>query len=282
MMEDKSNMVSQIKRWERSKLYSLSRSISVFLVVVSLGSLFWQPVGWFQMTLDILFRTHLMFLCTVMAHESSHGLLGRKKASNMWWGRFVLIPATVPYVNFRKTHRLHHANTNDPENDPDYFAKPNHLWEIPLRVLSVPHNWILWLAKRNKLTRRDIAELLINYVVLIGIYGSIGYFVGGERLAWGMIPSLILVSHMLWYPFAVKTHEGFSTGAQETRSHNYYGSFMYWFTLGLSVHREHHMYQQLSWIELKQFVQPYPGPWWKRLSFPRHIIVEPATSEFNL
>jgi len=278
-MEVISGSKQKIERWERSKIYRLSRIVSVLLIAVSLGSLFWQPEGWLQISLDILFRTHLMFLCTVMAHEASHGLLGRSKGANWWWGRLVLIPVTVPYVNFRKTHRLHHAHTNDPENDPDYFAKPNHWWEMPFRAVVVPHNWVLWLSKRGKLKQKDIVELILTYIGMIGVYGTILFFVGGERLAWGMIPALVLVSIQLWYPFAVQTHEGFSMGAEETRSHNYYGHFMYWFTLGLSIHREHHMHQQLSWIELKQFVKPYPGPIWKRVFFPRHIIPETAPSE---
>ena len=278
MCENQSN-VAEIARWPRPKLYRLSRMISVALVVVSLGSLFWTPVGWLEVSFDILLRAYLMFLCTVMAHESVHGLMGKKKSINLWWGRFVLIPATVPYVNFRKTHRMHHAHTNDPDLDPDYFAKPNRLWEIPLRVLWVPHNWIFWLRKRGKLYHGDVIELVLNYVVLFSVYGTLLYFVGGERLAWGMLPSLVIVSHLLWYPFAVKTHEGFSLGSEETRSHNYYGHFMYWFTLGLSIHREHHMYQHLAWIELKQFVPRHEGKWWKTLTFKRHII--PNTAPHN-
>jgi fatty acid desaturase len=277
-MESTVSSRSEIVRWARSDIYRLSRVISILLVAVSLGSLFWVPEGWLQLSLDILFRTHLMFICTVMAHEASHGLLGKSKRANWWWGRFVLVPVTVPYVNFRKTHRMHHSNTNDPENDPDYFAKPNHWWEMPFRAVVVPHHWVYWLAKRNQLKRADVIELIWTYVGLACVYGSLLFLVGGERLASGIIPSLVLVSILLWYPFAVKTHEGFSRGAEETQSHNYYGKFMFWFTLGLSVHREHHMHQQLSWIELKQFVQPYPGPYWKRIFFPRHIIPETSNS----
>jgi len=73
-----------------------------------------------------------------------------------------------------------------------------------------------------------------------------------------MVPPLILVSLLLWYPFAVQTHEGFSTGSAIERSHNYYGRFMYWFSLGLSMHRAHHLQPALSWIELRPFVQPTP------------------------
>ena len=78
-----------------------------------------------------------------------------------------------------------------------------------------------------------------------------------------MVPPLVLVSLLLWYPFAVQTHEGFSTGAAEERSHNYYGRFMFWFSLGLSIHRQHHLQPKLAWIELRPYVEAAPGGvWW--------------------
>ena len=73
-----------------------------------------------------------------------------------------------------------------------------------------------------------------------------------------MFPTLILVSLLLWIPFAYKTHEGFSTATQETRSHDYYGHLMFWFSLGLSLHRVHHMRPNFAWIELRQFVRKDP------------------------
>jgi fatty acid desaturase len=33
---------------------------------------------------------------------------------------------------------------------------------------------------------------------------------------------------------------------------------MYWFSLGLSMHRVHHLQPKLSWIELRPFVVPIP------------------------
>jgi fatty acid desaturase len=87
-----------------------------------------------------------------------------------------------------------------------------------------------------------------------------------------MVPALVLVSVLLWYPFAVQTHEGFSTGAAELRSHNYYGRFMYWFSLGLAMHREHHRQPKVSWIELKEYVEEAPVGSGKLLRFARRDI----------
>ena len=52
--------------------------------------------------------------------------------------------------------------------------------------------------------------------------------------------------------------EGFSTGASELRSHNYYGKFLYWFSFGLSAHRTHHLKPRLTWVELRRFVEADP------------------------
>jgi fatty acid desaturase len=108
------------------------------------------------------------------------------------------------------------------------------------------------------LKRADLIELALNYAGIATVYAVVLVFVGPARLADGMAPSLVLTSLLLWYPFAIKTHEGYSTGSPESRSHNYYGRWMYWFSLGLSMHREHHLQPGLPWLELREYVEEAP------------------------
>jgi len=179
----------------------LSRLVICAVVVVSLGTLFWQPSNLFVYLLDVLLRTYAIFIGTVMAHEGIHGHLGRTKAANFWWGRLALVPSMVPFANFRKTHRLHHLYTNIPDKDPDYFMKPRHPIEIPLRAVAMPHHWFFWLRKRGQMKAEDVKELVLNYVGIFAVYGAILPLVGTSRLIWGMLPPLVLVSVLLWYPF---------------------------------------------------------------------------------
>jgi fatty acid desaturase len=249
----------------RSQVYHLSRTIICLVALLSIGTLF-IPISHPVLTIaDILLRTYLIFLGTVMAHDSVHGHLGRTKTANFWWGRIALLPSMVPFTNFRKTHQLHHAHTNIPELDPDHFMKSRSFLGLFLRSLAIPHHWFFWLRKRGWIKQRDIVELVLNYAGIFAVFAVVLSFAGATRLFWGMVPPLILVSLLLWYPFAVQTHEGFLTGAMHLRSHNYYGRFMYWFSLGLSMHRVHHQRPSLSWIELKPFVEPVPAglsKWW--------------------
>jgi fatty acid desaturase len=164
----------------------------------------------------------------------------------------------VPFTNFRKTHQLHHAHTNIPDQDPDHFMKSRNFLELCVRALAMPHHWFFWLRKRGRIKRSDVIELVLNYLLMVLVFSTVLAFTSATRLFWGMFPPLVLVSILLWYPFAVQTHEGFSTGAAILRSHNYYGRFMYWFSLGLSMHRVHHLQPKLAWIELKPFVESAP------------------------
>lgn len=269
--------LARAAKWPRGRIYRLNRIIICTVVVGSLGSLLIVPENVWLYAADVLVRTYLTFIGTVMAHEATHWLVGKSRRANLWWGRLALVPSMVPYSNFRKTHLLHHRYTNDPDRDPDHYVKPQREWELPLRALGMPHHWFLWLRSRGDVDRAHLCETALNYLGLVCIYLPILMVVGPARLIWGMLPVLVLVSLLLWYPFAYKTHEGFSTGSARTRSHDYYGAFMYWFSLGLSMHRAHHMYPQYAWIDLRQFVQEDPSA---RFSFlPRRNIQRQPESE---
>jgi beta-carotene hydroxylase len=251
-------------RRERHRVIWLSRLLTLAIASAALGSLAWVPGHPLLWALDALGRTYLMFLGTVMAHEASHGHLGRGRAGNLFWGRLALIPILVPFANFRKTHPLHHAHTNDPQRDPDYFARPTRSWQIPLRALAMPHHWLFWLRRQGRVGRQHVTELLVDYARIATVHLPIALLVGPARYLGGMLPALVLVSLLLWYPFAIKTHEGWSLGQPETRSHDYYGRFMYWFSLGLALHRVHHMQPRLTWLELRAHVKQTPrgqSPW---------------------
>ena len=248
-----------LARRTRSRDYLVSRTIICIVNTAAIGTLLWHPVHSGSYALDVLVRTYLIFLGNVMAHEGVHGHLGRSRRANLWWGRVALLASMVPFTNFRKTHRLHHAHTNVPDKDPDYFLRSSSAIEILLRAVAMPHHWFFWLRGRGLISRQDLMELALNYVGIFAVYGVVLSMTGPARLASGMVPPLILTSLLLWYPFAIKTHEGYSTGPAELRSHNYYGRLRYWCSLGLSMHRTHHLRPGLSWIELRAYVESPPA-----------------------
>jgi fatty acid desaturase len=253
-----------------------SRAIVVFTTVSSLGSFFWHPATPLQAVLDIVVRAYLLFVAGGMAHEATHGHLGNSRSANLWWGRLALLPTTVPYGIFRKTHLHHHLHTNVPDRDPDLFLDAGPRWQRPVRALLMPHNWMLWLLRNRKFKAADWVDYLLTYAVYLALYGAIISQVGAVRFIVGLIPATILHAYLLWYPFAIMTHEGYSTGSSASRSHNYYGALAYWLSFGLSLHRVHHEMPQLGWLQMHAHIPA--GTLAQSVTFRRdiHLDLEPA------
>jgi fatty acid desaturase len=104
--------------------------------------------------------------------------------------------------------------------------------------------------KSGRFRRSEQIEYAVHYLTVAVVYGSLIYLTSVERVLVGLLCSATLHSLLLWYAFAIKTHEGYSTGPAETRTHNYFGRFLYWFSFGLSMHRLHHMQPKLAWIQM--------------------------------
>src|SRR6185503_6533959 len=165
----------------RLQIHYLNRTIICVVCLLAVGSLFIPITNGFHLALDILLRTYLIFLGTVMAHESVHGHLGRTRRAIFWWGRNALLPSMVPFTNFRRTHQLHHAHTNIPDQDPDHFMKSRNILELFLRALAMPHHWFFWLRKRGRIKHSDTIELVLNYAGIIAVFSVVLAFAGAER-----------------------------------------------------------------------------------------------------
>lgn len=260
-----------------SQRQSVSRRVAILMnrltisivVPLALGSYFWRPSGILSIVADILVRTYLHFVAGAMAHEAAHGNVGSTRRSNLWWGRISLIPTTVPNITFRKTHLHHHASTNIPGKDPDEFLNTAHRWEVPFRALAMPHHWVVWLYKQGSFGRRERIEYVLHYLAIIAVFSLIAAFTGAQRVLLGLLPAAILHSMLLWIFFAIKTHEGYSTGIAETRSHNYYGKPLCFLSFGLSMHRLHHLKPGLAWLQMIDQVSP--GTWKQRLFLARDV-----------
>jgi beta-carotene hydroxylase len=254
-------------RFTREHSIWVSRFFIVLVLGSSLSSYFWTPQGPLEWAIDLALRTYLHFVAGALAHEGTHGHLGNSRAANDWWGRLAVTTALVPWITFKKTHLSHHAHTNVPGRDPDEFLHSPKPWQVPLRILAMPHQWFFWLRRQGKVNRAVLVELLFTYAAYLALYGTLAVLVGPARLLASALGAAFLHSFLLWIPFAMKTHEGYSTGAAEERSHNYFGYLPFFFSFGLSLHRVHHLKPKLSWLEMLPHVER--GTLWQSLTFRR-------------
>ena len=73
------------------------------------------------------------------SHAGQHGHLSGKHKNLKWLNAFVgqisLIPLAQSHHILKATHMKHHANTNNPERDPDYFhTHVDHWWQAAINV----------------------------------------------------------------------------------------------------------------------------------------------------
>src|SRR5689334_8139052 len=82
--------------------WRISRAVICALLAITFAAVLWRPstaLGWIA---DVVLLAYVGFLGTVMAHEGSHGLLGKGGRANRFWGRLALLPVLVPFANFRR------------------------------------------------------------------------------------------------------------------------------------------------------------------------------------
>ena len=89
-----------------------------------------------------------------------------------------MLPTTVPYGIFRKTHLHHHAATNIPERDPDEFLNTRRAWQIPFRAFALPYHWVIWMWRNGQFPRRERVEYYLSYAVVALVYGTIAWSTG--------------------------------------------------------------------------------------------------------
>jgi len=110
-----------------------------FMVIWGLGgfglwlSLFPLTVmGYVPLWLGGIVATVILCYCYLPTHEAQHGNIGRPKSRLRWFneliGHLSAFPIFLPYRLHRAIHLKHHANTNDPEKDPDMYIKAGTLW----------------------------------------------------------------------------------------------------------------------------------------------------------
>jgi fatty acid desaturase len=57
-----------------------------------------------------------------VAHDAAHGAVSRVRALNEAAGTVAALALAAPFLAFRRIHLHHHAHTNDPAEDPDYWV----------------------------------------------------------------------------------------------------------------------------------------------------------------
>jgi beta-carotene hydroxylase len=162
-------------------------TVALFLVEITM----WAVSGYAAIThawpMWVCFLVSLtaIYLNYTPHHEAVHGNISGNRRDLVWLNETIgWITGIVFYHGFtmqRITHLTHHATTNNPEEDPDYWAHGKSPLMIALRCVSilVPyeiHGWKIMLRAKNG--RWPLVRSVMEKVI-----------------AWGFVAALIATGH---------------------------------------------------------------------------------------
>ncbi|MCJ8333357.1 MAG: fatty acid desaturase [Epibacterium sp.] len=193
---------------------------------------------------------------TVIIHEAGHGNIAHEVEEMRWLENTIGWIASffylfLPYSVAKVVHDHHHAYTNDPDRDPDYFMETSHnLLGLIMNSLRFGVMWPYFaLVKRRH--HPDMKKIRFSaylyFVITLGFcvaMFSAGF--GAELAMLYIIPTFtaaFLLALILDYVPHAPGRQG--DRYRDTRIYHFLGSF--WYTLGHSLHLIHHMFPRVPW-----------------------------------
>jgi omega-3 fatty acid desaturase (delta-15 desaturase) len=157
--------------------------IGLYVIAVSLNSWFFFPIFW-------LFQGTLFWALFVVGHDCGHGSFSRYKWLNNLVGHLAHTPLLVPYHGWRISHRTHHANTGNIDNDESWYP-----------VTASSYQQMAWLEKLVRFYLPLVAYPLYLFRRSPNKHGS--HFLPSSPLFRPSERAEVLTSTVLWVLMAV-------------------------------------------------------------------------------
>ncbi|WP_347338270.1 beta-carotene hydroxylase [Synechocystis sp. FACHB-383] len=194
----------------------------------------------------------LCFCCSVLAlhlsgtviHDASHNAAHRNTIVNAVLGHGSALMLGFAFPVFTRVHLQHHANVNDPENDPDHFVSTGGpLFLIAARFFY--HEIFFFkrqLWRKYELLEWFLSRLVLFTIVFLGIhYGFIGFVMN-----YWFVPALI-VGIALGLFFDYLPHRPFQERNRWKNARVYPSPILNWLIFGQNYHLIHHLWPSIPW-----------------------------------
>ena len=241
------------------------------MILIGLGQFTIWVVTWVLVVNAIipLFVGFLIALFTACnaylpSHAGQHGHLsgGRKNLQwlDFWVGQISVIPLAQSHDALKATHLKHHAHTNDPDNDPDFFHGNANSWLGAVRNVNISYNddgpAMKSIGKHMEEDPKFKAALekagawtLLFYFVQI--FMAILYPL--ETLLMWWIPKRVATSY-LGVVFSYLPHSGLGSGRyKDTRF--WTNKIPRFLNHSMQIHSMHHMYPRICHYDEAKAIQ---------------------------
>ena len=215
--------------------------VAIAIVVVSTVGFFrWHWVDW----CCFLMNTIALHMVGTVIHDACHNVAHRDRVVNAILGHGSALMLGFSFPVFTRVHMQHHANVNDPENDPDHVVSTfGPLWLINARFMYHEIYFFrrrLW--RKYELLEWAIARIIVAIVIYLGCrYDFIGYIFN-----FWFVP-LAIVGLALGLFFDYLPHRPFEERSRWKNARVYPNSIMNWLIMGQNYHLIHHLWPSIPW-----------------------------------
>ncbi len=228
-----------------------SPTLLLFLGCLSLGGLgVWGYVywGWWK-AVPFMINLLIFYVLGTVLHDAAHGVAHRSRWMNEWIGITAALLQGFALPIFRRTHNQHHANTNDPKKDPDYYVSTGGgLWTMSFRFAH--HE--LFFFKHKLYQKNDLLVWGLTRVLQIAMLVTVwkmGIMI--ELCNLWLTPALIC-GHLLVLFFDYIPHRPFVDTARWRDTRVYPGTWTNIVLLGQNYHLVHHLWPTVPWYRYQQ------------------------------
>ena len=233
----------------------LNLTVIIFLVAVMLLIFstcgFWLGFfpGWCCFFTNVL----ALHLAGTVIHDASHRAAHKNKIINAILGHGSALMLGFAFPVFTRVHMQHHANVNDPENDPDHFVSTGGpLWLIAARFFY--HE--IFFFKRRLWRKYELLEWFLSRAIVITLvwlsmeYGFLDYV-----MHYWFCPALV-VGLALGLFFDYLPHRPFQERDRWKNARVYPSPILNLLILGQNYHLVHHLWPSIPWYK-------YQGAYWE-------------------
>jgi ferredoxin-NADP reductase/fatty acid desaturase len=208
----------------------------------------------------ILVCGYFAFASFTVLHDAGHGSIfkmgSRFKRLEVLIGWAASIPMLVaPFRLFQKIHDRHHAFTNDPERDPDYFGDNKHILTVLAHSYYIPFKYHVLSAtklKHLKIFRDTYPSTIVYFSFMLG--GLLTLVLNGfalEILCFAILPNLIAILLLVMF-FDYIPHQPNSSLARYQNTRIFTGGLWNALLFGQNYHLIHHLYPRLPWYKYQE------------------------------
>ncbi len=215
-------------------------SALILVVLSTLGYWQWNWPGWCCFLINVI----ALHMAGTVIHDASHNVAHRDRLVNAILGHGSALMLGFAFPVFARVHMQHHANVNDPENDPDHFVSTGGpLWLIAARFFY--HE--IFFFKRRLWRKYELLEWFLSrlFVIAVVSFAVWGEFLGYILNFW-FAPALV-VGLALGLFFDYLPHRPFQARDRWKNARVYPSPILNVLILGQNYHLIHHLWPSIPW-----------------------------------